>query len=36
MNPQALYRLGTSFNALPDDWVCPVFGAERSEFEEVV
>lgn len=26
---------GTPFDELPDDWVCPVCGAERSEFEEL-
>ncbi|RZN39844.1 MAG: rubredoxin [Methanophagales archaeon ANME-1-THS] len=26
---------GTSFEALPDDWVCPVCGASKEEFEEV-
>ncbi|MFV2040771.1 MAG: rubredoxin [Candidatus Hydrothermarchaeales archaeon] len=24
---------GTSFEALPDDWTCPVCGAPKSEFE---
>ena len=24
---------GTVFEDLPDDWVCPVCGAEKSEFE---
>ncbi len=23
---------GTAFEALPDDWVCPVCGAERDSF----
>ena len=26
---------GTPFEQLPDDWVCPVCGAAKSEFEEV-
>jgi len=26
---------GTPFEDLPDDWVCPVCGAEKSEFERV-
>jgi len=26
---------GTPFTALPDDWVCPVCGASKSEFEEI-
>ncbi len=25
---------GTSFDALPDDWVCPVCGAGKSDFEK--
>jgi rubredoxin len=25
---------GTPFAELPDDWVCPVCGAARSEFEK--
>jgi rubredoxin len=24
---------GTAFEDLPEDWVCPTCGAERSEFE---
>lgn len=24
---------GTSFDDLPEDWVCPVCGAEKDEFE---
>jgi rubredoxin len=24
---------GTSFDQLPDDWVCPVCGADKSSFE---
>jgi rubredoxin len=26
---------GTSFNDLPDDWVCPVCGAGTEDFEEL-
>ncbi|MCR6516082.1 MAG: rubredoxin [Clostridium chrysemydis] len=25
---------GTSFNDLPEAWVCPVCGADQSQFEE--
>jgi rubredoxin len=25
---------GTSFEDLPDNWVCPVCGAEKSDFEK--
>ena len=24
---------GTAFEDIPDDWVCPVCGAEKSDFE---
>ena len=24
---------GTAFDKLPEDWVCPLCGAEKSEFE---
>jgi rubredoxin len=24
---------GTAFSAVPDDWVCPVCGADKSSFE---
>ncbi|MFC2032925.1 rubredoxin [Chloroflexota bacterium] len=26
---------GTPFEALPDDWVCPICGAAKSDFEKV-
>ncbi|GAB4315176.1 rubredoxin [Pseudothermotoga elfii] len=26
---------GTSFEDLPDDWVCPVCGASKEDFEPV-
>lgn len=26
---------GTSFENLPDDWVCPVCGAGKEDFEKV-
>ena len=25
---------GTAFGGLPDDWVCPICGAGKEEFEE--
>ncbi|MDF2879771.1 MAG: Rubredoxin-type Fe(Cys)4 protein [Clostridiaceae bacterium] len=25
---------GTSFDKLPDEWVCPVCGVDKSQFEE--
>jgi rubredoxin len=27
---------GTSFEELPDDWVCPVCGAAKDDFKKVV
>ena len=27
---------GTPFAELPEDWVCPVCGAEKAEFEPLV
>ncbi|MBW6510559.1 MAG: rubredoxin [Desulfuromonadaceae bacterium] len=26
---------GTAFADLPDDWVCPLCGADKSNFEEI-
>ena len=26
---------GTSFESLPDDWICPICGAGKDMFEEV-
>jgi rubredoxin len=26
---------GTPFESLPDDWVCPMCGATKSEFEPI-
>jgi rubredoxin len=26
---------GTPFEALPDDWVCPVCGADKDQFEKI-
>jgi rubredoxin len=26
---------GTAFDSLPEDWVCPLCGAEKSEFSEM-
>lgn len=25
---------GTSFEDIPDDWLCPMCGADKSQFEE--
>lgn len=26
---------GTPFDKIPDDWVCPVCGADKNEFEKI-
>lgn len=30
--PEESYEAGTSFDSLPDDWVCPLCGAAKDEF----
>ncbi len=32
-DPDGGIEPGTSFDDLPDDWVCPECGVERDEFE---
>jgi len=32
-DPEANVQPGTSFEQLPEDWVCPVCGADKSQFE---
>ncbi|MFC2001124.1 rubredoxin [Chloroflexota bacterium] len=34
-DPDGGIKPGTSFEDIPDDWVCPVCGAAKSEFEKV-
>jgi len=34
-DPEADIAPGVSFEDLPEDWVCPVCGANKSAFEEV-
>lgn len=34
-DPDSGIKPGTPFEELPDDWVCPVCGADKSNFEEV-
>jgi len=34
-DPDNDIKVGTSFFALPDSWVCPECGAPKSEFEKV-
>lgn len=33
-DPEAGIKPGTSFEDLPEDWVCPLCGASKDEFEE--
>jgi rubredoxin len=33
-DPEAGIEPGTSFDDLPDDWVCPMCGASKDEFEK--
>jgi len=33
-DPEAGIEPGTSFEDLPEDWVCPLCGAGKDEFEE--
>ena len=34
-DPDSGVEPGTPFQDLPDDWVCPECGADKSEFEPV-
>ncbi|MBM4433218.1 MAG: High molecular weight rubredoxin, partial [Chloroflexi bacterium] len=34
-DPDSGIKAGTAFEALPDSWVCPVCGADKSEFEKL-
>ncbi len=34
-DPDSGIASGTLFEDLPDDWVCPICGADKSNFEEV-
>ena len=33
-DPDGGINPGTPFSELPDEWVCPVCGVEKSEFEK--
>lgn len=33
-DPEGGIASGTTFKDLPDDWVCPVCGAGKEDFEE--
>lgn len=32
-DPDGGIKPGTKFEDIPDDWVCPVCGADKSQFE---
>jgi rubredoxin len=34
-DPESGVKLGTSFEELPEDWVCPICGATKDQFEMV-
>jgi rubredoxin len=34
-DPESGVEPGTAFESLPDDWLCPVCGADKSAFEAV-
>ena len=34
-DPDGGVAAGTPFEEIPDDWVCPVCGASKSEFEKI-
>lgn len=34
-DPDGGIEPGTSFKDIPDDWICPVCGASKDEFEPV-
>lgn len=34
-DPDADIKPGTAFESLPDDWVCPICGADKSQFEKI-
>lgn len=34
-DPENGVKAGTTFQELPDDWVCPVCGVDKNSFERV-
>lgn len=34
-DPDSGIAAGTPFEQIPDDWVCPVCGASKSDFERI-
>ena len=35
-DPEGGIKPGTAFEDIPDDWVCPLCGVGKDQFEEVV
>ena len=35
-DPQSNIPPGTSFEALPEDWICPDCGAGKADFEQLI
>ena len=35
-DPDGGIKPGTAFEDIPDDWVCPLCGADKTQFEVVV
>lgn len=34
-DPESGVAAGTSFEDIPDDWACPLCGADKSDFEPI-
>ena len=34
-DPDGGVKQGVTFEQLPDDWVCPICGADKSQFEKL-
>ena len=34
-DPESSIAPGTSFEELPEDWVCPICGANKDQFEKI-
>lgn len=34
-DPDADIEAGTDFEQIPDSWICPVCGADKSQFEPI-
>ena len=34
-DPDGGIKSGTAFEAIPDDWVCPICGATKDQFEKL-